>query len=149
MLRYCLKSQGTIYLPEVDLQDVRKEDGETSSLIKTGGIAYNKEEEQVHSDNSCNGEVSRKIHKNTNKRTSPTCLQQSARPPSKTAQVCTRIKDNNIQPTHMYVCMYVCVCVCMYVCMYVQVHDYAGGLSGSSKEGFIKSNLVKFISHKI
>ena len=38
-----LKSQGTIYLSE-DLQDARKEDGVTWSLIKTGGFAYNKEE---------------------------------------------------------------------------------------------------------
>ena len=42
MLRDQLKSQGTICLPEEDLQDVRKEDGATQSLVKICGTAYNK-----------------------------------------------------------------------------------------------------------
>ena len=46
MLRDQLKFQGTIYLPEEDLQDALKEDRATQSLIKTGGIIYNKEEEE-------------------------------------------------------------------------------------------------------
>ena len=45
MQRDQLKSQGTIYLPEEDLQDALKEDGTTQS-IKTGGIAYNNKEEE-------------------------------------------------------------------------------------------------------
>ena len=32
------RSQGTIHQPEEDHQDIRKEDGATYSLIKTGGI---------------------------------------------------------------------------------------------------------------
>ena len=40
------KSQGTIYLPEEDIQDVPKEDGATSSLFKTGRISYKEEEEE-------------------------------------------------------------------------------------------------------
>ena len=44
MLRGCLKYQGIVYLPE-DLQDALEEDGATSSLIKTGGITNNKDEE--------------------------------------------------------------------------------------------------------
>ena len=35
----------SIHLAGKDLQDALKEDGATSSLIKTSGIAYNKEEE--------------------------------------------------------------------------------------------------------
>ena len=45
MLRDWLKSQGTICLSEEDLEDHRKEDGATKSLI-TGGFAYNTEEEE-------------------------------------------------------------------------------------------------------
>ena len=44
MQRDKLKSEGTRYLPEEDLQHVRKEDGATQSLIKSGGSAYSKEE---------------------------------------------------------------------------------------------------------
>ena len=40
-----VKSQGTIYLLEDDLQVVRKEDG-VISLIKAGGIFYNKGKEE-------------------------------------------------------------------------------------------------------
>ena len=39
-----LKSQGAIYLPKEDIQDVRKEDGATSSLIQTCRIDYNKQD---------------------------------------------------------------------------------------------------------
>ena len=39
MLRDSFESQETIYLPEEDLQDDRKEDGATLSLNKKGGIA--------------------------------------------------------------------------------------------------------------
>ena len=46
MLREYLKYQGTIYLSENYLQDVIKEDGATKSWIKTGGIAYKREEEE-------------------------------------------------------------------------------------------------------
>ena len=42
-LRDKFKFQGTTKLPEVDLQEARKEDGATYSLIKTGEFAYNKE----------------------------------------------------------------------------------------------------------
>ena len=45
MLRDWLESQVTLYLREKDLQDVRNEDGPTQFPIKTGGIAYNKGEE--------------------------------------------------------------------------------------------------------
>ena len=47
MLRDYLKYQGTIYLPEEDLQDALKEDGATLSLIKTGGTAYKEEDEEI------------------------------------------------------------------------------------------------------
>jgi hypothetical protein len=42
MQRNKLKSQETIYLSEEDLQDILKQDGATLSLIKTGGIEYEK-----------------------------------------------------------------------------------------------------------
>ena len=41
-----VKISRTIYLPKEDLQDVGKEYGASKSLIKTGGIAYNKEEKK-------------------------------------------------------------------------------------------------------
>ena len=44
MLRDQLVSQGTIYLREEDLQNTVKGDGVPESVIKTGGIAYKKEE---------------------------------------------------------------------------------------------------------
>ena len=37
-------------MPEEDLQDVRKESGANSSLIKTGGIPYSKEDEEEEGD---------------------------------------------------------------------------------------------------
>ena len=42
-------------MPKKDIEDVRKEDGATKTLAKTGGIAYNKEEqENFYHDNFCN-----------------------------------------------------------------------------------------------
>ena len=43
-----VKFQGTMYLPEDDFQDVRKEYGAISSLVKTGGIVYKKKNKKLN-----------------------------------------------------------------------------------------------------